>query len=377
MIVKINKEINRTSGFKETNKVKWKDWSLDISKKSFRDQEKEQFFSELFTLTKSGIDLHTALNLIASEQKDEKMLKAMNSINDSIISGSSLSEALEKTNMFTPYEYYNIKVGEENGILCTIFFNLKDYYKKKIKLRRNIINAISYPIVILCVAILVLIFMLKVLIPMFEDIFNRFQGEMPSITQFVINLSKGFSKHFLLFFLFSLSITVFVFVSKNQEWFKKKWSNILLKTPILGNFVKKIYLASFFQSMAMLIASKTPLTTALNFESLIIDFYPLEQIIKKLECDIFSGSSFSDSLSKHAFFDKKVIVLIKIGESVNELDRIFSELSEQYTEEIDNQTAVINNFLEPIMIIIIGGIVAIILIAMYLPIFQIGTSLFN
>lgn len=350
------------------------DRDIRLFGQSLNDKKKEAFYAELQILLKSGTDIRSAFEIIISEQESSQMKQLYQGIYQSVLHGNSLSEALNQSGKFSSYEYFSLKIGEETGNIVYVLKNLREYYKKRIKLRRSFINAITYPVMVVCTAFLAIVFMLNFIVPMFEDVFQRFQGELPSLTQGVIDLSNAVSDNMGIIGVLLLFIFVGIMVSRKKVWFRELTATIALKTPVLGKLLKKIYLARFCQSMAMLISSKTPMLTALQLVKKMINFIPFENVIEKIENDVFKGVPLHEGMGKYGFFDKRIAALTKVGEGVNELDGIFHELAEQYSEEVEHQTGMLNNLLEPIMIIFVGGMVAVILIAMYLPLFQLSTS---
>lgn len=347
---------------------------IQLFKKKIKDKKKEEFYAELSILLKSGADLRTALEIILSEQNTQHLKITYNSIYEFVMEGNSLSDSLQKTGYYSSYEYHSIRIGEETGNLVFVLVNLRDYYKKRIKLKRSIINAISYPTMVVCTAILAIVFMLNFIVPMFEDVFNRFEGELPPLTQAIIAISNLLSQNIYSILFFFFSFIILAFLTHKKMWFKRFSSALLLKTPYVGDLFKKIYLTRFCQSMSMLLSSQISMLMALQLVKKMINFLPFETVIEKIEHDVYMGLQLHASMEKHPIFGKKVVALTKVAEEVNQLDSIFNELAQQYSDDVEYQTGLLNNFLEPLMILIVGGLVAVILIAMYLPLFQLSTS---
>jgi len=346
-------------------------------KTKFTDKKKERFYSDLHILFSSGIDIKTSIDLIAEEQKKDKEKQIFIQISQDIIRGSSLSEALLKTGIFSNYEYYSIKIGEESGNLIKVLGELVVFYNNKIKQTRQIIGAFSYPVLVLVTAIGAVLFMMNTIVPMFKDIFKRFNSELPAITQFVIDASDFVSKYSLVFFVASSSLIIFLIQQKDQLWFRKYASQVLLHLPLISPIVKLIYLSRFSQSMALLIASKTPMLQSINLVKNMMGFYPYELALAKIGEDILRGIPLNKSMSQFSLFDTRTISLIRVAEEVNQLDLIFEKLNHQFSDELEHRIAVISSLLEPIMIIFVGVLVGVILVSMYLPMFQLGTSIYG
>lgn len=339
---------------------------------SFSDKQKEEFYREFSTLIKSGVDFNQALIILTNQQKSKHIKAVYKSITNDIVKGKSLYEAIKRFAFFSPYEYYSIKIGEETKRLPEVFDQLQKYFTRKIKMKRQVKSVLAYPIFVLLITFGVLFFMLNYVVPMFSSVFKQFGKELPKITQFVVELSNNFNGIMIFLLLFILSIFIFHKVFKNNTKYQSIISSAVLRIPFFGKLIKKIYLGRFCQTLSLLLAAKTPLVTSLELIEKMTKFHPLKKGIIESKKDILKGFSLADSLEKHHFFPAKMISLTKIGEQVNELDKMYDNLSNQYNEDIDYSTKMIGTILEPIMILIIGGIVGFILVAMYSPIFDLS-----
>jgi type IV pilus assembly protein PilC len=343
--------------------------------KELSDKKKERFYSDLSILLSAGVDIKSALELIEEEQTKEADKKIFAAIKNKVISGGSISDAVDSTKKFSAYEYYSLKIGEESGRLTEVLEELSNYFSRRIQQKRQVVNALSYPCIVLVVAFGAIFFMLKFVVPMFSEVFKRFKGELPYLTKMVIHASVVFSDYFFLFFLILISASIFLFSQRKKTWFRKFFSSLLLKTPFIGDLITKIYLARFCQSMNLLISSKTPLVSAIDLVMKMVGFYPLEYSLEIVKEDILRGISLYQSLAKFKIYNKRMVSLIKVAEEVNELDMIFKKLAKQYTDEVEHKTGLIGSMIEPLMIIFLGILVAVILIAMYLPLFQLSTNI--
>jgi type IV pilus assembly protein PilC len=347
---------------------------ISFGDKQVSDKKKEGLYVELSTLLLSGIDLRTALELILVEQENAKDKVIFDGIRNNILSGASLSDALKAAERFSDYEYYSIKIGEETGRLGEVLTDLAKYYKSKIQQRRKIISAVTYPAIVLCSSMGAVLFMIKFVVPMFADVFLRFGGKLPWITGKIITISGWFDSYFI-YFILAICIAVgMYFVYRKTLWFRKFSSGLILKVPVVGDLVKKIYLARFANTMRLLVSTDTPLLRSIALVRQMIDYYPIEQSLVAVENSILKGESLHKSLSEFAFYPAKMIQLIKVGEEINRMDHFFEKIASQYTEEVEYRTNTISSLLEPLIIIFLGLVVGVILIAMYLPMFQMSNS---
>jgi type IV pilus assembly protein PilC len=339
------------------------------------DKKKERFYSEMHILFSSGIDIRTALELVEDGTAKEKEKTLFKEIRESIVAGDSFSAAVEKTGKFSLYEFYSIKIGEESGKLTEVLFELANFFSKKIKQKRILTKALSYPVVVLLSSVGAISFMLTFVVPMFADVFKRFKGELPYFTQVIIRLSNSFSDYFIYFLLFCIALGVFISSQKKAVWYRKFTSGILLKIPVVKEMVSKIYLARFCQAMQLLISAKTPLVSSIELVKKMISFYPIEASLETVQDDVMKGVSLHQALAKYPIYNKRLISLIKVAEEVNQLDKMFARLASQYSDEVEHQTSVLGSLIEPIMIIFLGFVIAVILIAMYLPMFQMSNAI--
>lgn len=340
------------------------------------DKKKERFYSDLGILLTSGIDIKTSLELITGDQRKAKDKLLFNNIQQMVLNGESLSESLNKSGKFSNYEYFSIKIGEESGRISEVLNELSGYFNKQIKQKRQLVSAFSYPVLVLVTAVAAVMFMMNFIVPMFVDVFKRFQGKLPYITQVIIDISNIISHWAGLFFLCLTLFIIFLYSQRKQEWYRSLTSRIMMRLPIFGPIVKKIYLARFCQSMALLIASRTPMLRAIQLVRNMIGFYPFEKALDIIDNDIMSGKSLNESMKKFSIFDNRTISLVKVAEEVNQLDTIFERLNKQYSEELEHRIGMMSSLLEPIMIIFVGALVGVILVSMYLPLFQLSTSIY-
>jgi type IV pilus assembly protein PilC len=220
------------------------------------------------------------------------------------------------------------------------------------------------------------VFMLKFIVPMFVDVFKRFNGEMPALTKNIIALSSFFKAYIWYMMLALLCIIGFILSVRKTEYFRARSSVILLKLPLFGDIIQKIYITRFCQSMALLLGAKTPMLRSLGLVKHMIGFYSFEKAIETMESDIFHGKLLHQSMAQFKLFDRRIISLVRVAEEVNQLEIIFTKLNNQYSEELEHRIGMLSSLLEPIMIVIVGGLVSVILISMYLPLFQLSSSIY-
>ena len=351
----------------------------EANKPSFKatdpDKKKEEFYLEIYVLCTAGVDIKTALELIADEQAKVKDKEVIEDIKSKVINGSTLSNAINETGHFSSYEYHSLQIGEESGKITFVLKELAGFYQKKIKQRRQIISALTYPSIVLFASCGAIFFMMNFIVPMFADVFKRFGGDLPVLTKVILNISQSISRYFLVMLLSSLGIVYLLYRQRNKDWFRRIGTDILLRLPLFGEMIRKIYLARFCHSMTLLLGSKIPLLRSISLVKQMIGFYPIESSLTTIETYILRGDPLHSALSHFPIYHRKMISLVKVGEEVNQLDGFFDKIAKQYMDDVEYKTSMISSLIEPFMIIFLGLIVGIILIAMYLPLFNLSNTI--
>jgi type IV pilus assembly protein PilC len=340
--------------------------------KVFPDKAKDGFYTEFHSLLDSGIDMQRALQLLVDEQENKRIRQVLEEVLQNLVSGSTLSDALRNSGHFVAYEYQSIRIGEETGRLREVLHHLGKYFGDKVRLRRQLIGVFTYPAFVILITIGVLYFMLNSVVPMFEDVFKQFGQELPFLTQKIIWLSRYFSS-FLMFFLLALAaLVIYGFTQRKEIWFRSLTGNLLLRIPVFGGLIEKVFLARMCQSLALLLSSKTPLMKSLELVEEMIGFYPIEAALNDVRIGVRKGESLYVGMSRHAIFNKRMVSLTKIAEEINQLDLTYDRLAKQYQEEIEFRTKIIGTIIEPAIIVLVGLIVGVIMVSMYLPMFNLS-----
>lgn len=351
------------------------DLNLSFGAKKLKDAKKEEFYSEVFLLLQSGLDLKRSIEIFTSQQTTENVKNIFSGIEEKLIKGSSFSEALRHFPDFSAYEYYSIKIGEESGQLSEVLSELGNYYQRKMKQQKQLVSAFTYPTVILITAIIAVGFMMNFIVPMFADAFKRFNSDLPGLTLFIVNLSEGFRHYWWLILLLLAGAGLAVYSLQKIEEVRIWFGERIIHVPLFGILLQKIYLARFCQSMALMVTARTPLIVSLDLVGKMVGYLPLDKALKEVSQEIYKGKMLNEAMASKPLFDQRMVSLIKVGEETNKLDVIFRKLYEQYSGEADHRTTMMNALLEPILIVLVGVLVAVILIAMYLPMFKIGNSM--
>ncbi len=360
---------------KDPVKTSFLNKEITLFSNHFSNKIKEDFYTELSVLLKSGIALKDSLDLIGNAVKKPQTQQIIRSISNAIVLGESLSESIRNIKEFTAYELFSLKIGEETGTLFQVTEQLGAFFNRKNEQRRQLVSALTYPAIILTTAILAVVFMLQFVVPMFQDIFKQQKVELPGITKFIISASEFVTDYGLYFVLIgALLIAAKGFFNK-KLWYRKGKDKLLLKLPFIGKFIKTIYLSQFTQAVSLLTTSKVPVVNSIQLAKQMLNFYPLQQSLETVERDIIKGKSLSQALSMHPLFDPKMIALVKVAEETNQNEFIFNRLNTQYNTEVKQRSKMLSTLIEPVVIFIVGILVGVILIGMYLPMFELNSIL--
>lgn len=341
----------------------------------FNNKKKQAFYQELSVLLKAGITFKEGLTLIVDSLKKNADKELIQSVLNDVVNGKPFSEALLASKAFSEYEFYSLQIGEETGTTAQVCKELGIFYERKNEQKRIIIAALTYPSIVLTTALVVVIFMLNYVVPMFQDIFRQNNVELPALTKVIVKLSSLTKTYGLYGLLLLLGLFFAGRLFKDNARYRKTLHYSVLKIPVLGTFITKVYLAQFTQAVALLTTAKVPLLNSIQMAKKMIRFVPLQEALDKVENSILKGSSLSASLKENLLFDNRIISLVKVAEETNQTEYVFQQLSEQYNQEVVQQSKIMTTVLEPLIILFVGILVAVLLVAMYLPMFKLSSAI--
>ncbi len=345
--------------------------------KRIPEAKKEMLFSEFHSLLASGMDFNRAFGMLILGEKDKAVKNLLQELHHQVVRGATLWQTLARSGRFTTLDHGVVRIGEETGKLHESLLFLSDYYRKKTAQRRMVSAAVSYPAVILAVALVVLVFMVLVVVPMFEQVYTRMGGELPAVTQAVIAFSRNFKSYLLAFFIASAVGTLLVTLYKKTETFQRLRAAALLRVPVAGELLKKHYQSHFCKLMYLLYSSGVPLIQGVELLEGIITFYPYRRSFGTIVQGLHDGESFAENVARHSLlYDAKLTTLLRVGEETNTLSQMLQKQGEDLTTQLEYRLKQLGNLLEPMLILGVGVLVAVVLISMYLPMFKLGTTIY-
>jgi len=295
---------------------------------------------------------------------------------DGVISGMELWKSMKRENDFSDLDCSVVRIGEETGRLADALAFLVDYYNRKNEQKRMLVGALSYPSVTLCIAVIVLIFMLTVVVPMFEQVYNRMGGELPGITKHIIDFSQRVPSCLVALSIISVTLCLVRHYYGNTTLYQKTVSQIIAVIPGIGKVVKMYQVSRLCRIWHLLLSSDVPILESLRLMKGIISFYPYRESIEAICRAVEKGASLAEGISPYVhLYGKRFIVLLKVGEETNSLDNILLSQANDTYAELDYEIKQLNSLAEPFIIVCIGVIVAFVLIAMYMPMFKLGMTI--
>jgi type IV pilus assembly protein PilC len=329
------------------------------------------FTRQLATMIDAGLAMVQSLQGLAEQTTNKVMRDVIKDVCTRVEGGDSFSEALQKhPKVFNRMYVCMVAAGEKGGLLAEILARLATYLENTNRLRKKIKSAMMYPIVVTIVAILITIFLLVKVVPVFGEIFASFGADLPGPTLALVNLSN-FVKRFLIPLIVAGGGAVYAwFYFIKTPVGRQFWDARRIKLPIFGVIAHKICLARFTRTLASLIRSGVPILEVMQIVSQTVGNVIMEKAIKTAAVDIERGESISASLGKHAVFPSMIIRMITAGEQTGKIDNMLERVADFLDEEIETTLAGLTALIEPILIVFLGFVVGGMVICMFLPIFK-------
>jgi type IV pilus assembly protein PilC len=339
-------------------------------------QDISRFTRQFSAMTSAGLPLVQCLDILGSQTENKRLATAIKQISSDIQGGNTLADALSKHPPIFNALYCNmVAAGEASGNLDTVLSRLADYLEKSDALRRKIKGAMTYPVIVLCIAIGATFVMLTFVVPTFAQMFTDVGGALPLPTRIVMNLSAFLQKFLPLIILSAVGLGVAISYYYKTPDGKLKIDTLKLKLPVFGDLERKSSISRFAQTLSTLLTSGVTILEALSITAKTAGNKVLEKGIFKTLERISGGLTIAEPLKETGVFPPMVIHMIAVGEKTGDLSEMLKKIAEFYQEEVDAATDALTSIIEPIMIIFIGIVVGGILIAMYLPMFDMMSTI--
>ena len=334
------------------------------------------FTRQLSTMIDAGLPLIQGVEILANQEPNKTFQKILNQIKTDVESGSTFADALKKHPKVFDNLYTNlVAAGELGGVLDIVLQRLAAYIEKNERLKRKVKGAMVYPSTILVIAVVVVLVMLVFVIPVFQDMFSSLGGQLPALTQGVVDLSAFLRRNCL--FLIGAAVAVgFVFSRvKATDQGGYFFDKLFLKLPIFGLLLRKVAVARFSRTLGTMISSGVPILDGLDIVAKTSGNRIVEEAIMITKMSISEGKTIAEPLSKSGVFPSMVCQMVAVGESTGALDSMLIKIADFYDEEVDAAVDSLTSLIEPMMMIFLGGTVGTMLAAMYLPIFKMAGAI--
>ena len=349
--------------------------SLPFFKKKVQQRSVAIFTRQLATMIDAGLPLVQSLEVLSSQQDNKLFKNIIREIREDVEGGSTFAGALKKHPATFNDLYTNLVVaGEEGGILDTILGRLAAYIEKAEALKKKVKSALIYPATIVTVAVAVVIILMLFVIPVFETMFSSAGQSLPLPTVIVLSISKMIKKYIVIFI---PAVIVLIFLFKRYyktDSGKAVVDRLLLRLPVFGPLFRKIAVARFSRTLGTLVSSGVPILDGLSIVSRTSGNRAIETAIMNARASIREGETIAEPLSRSALFPPMVIQMIAVGESTGALDNMLSKIAEFYEDEVDVAVANLTSMLEPLLMVFLGVVIGGVVIAMYLPIFNMASA---
>ena len=327
---------------------------------------------QMATMISAGLSLLRTLSILAEQTESKPLAKVLGAVRSVVETGGSLASALTKhRDVFPPLMINIVRAGEVGGFLEKALVSVAENYEAEVKLRGRIKSAMSYPVVVFCIAIIAVAVMLIFIVPVFKKMLDGLGGTLPAPPLFLVWLSgvmKWLSP--------VLVVATIAFLSwwrkhKHDESVQSRVDPLKLKLPVFGDLIKKIAIARFSRNFGTMIGAGVPLLQALDIVGEVSGNYVIEQAIKDVQESVRRGEPLTGPLAKHEGFPSMVTQMMAVGEDSGSLETMLEKISEFYDQEVEATTEQLTSLIEPIMILGIGIIVGGMIVALYLPIFNV------
>ena len=330
------------------------------------------YVRQFATLLKAGVSVVDSTSILAKQTESKVLSKALLDIEEDLRSGNPLSHAAAKHKKIFPPMFVNmVKAGEISGSLDDTLDRLATYFEKQHKTRQKIISALAYPIAVGLIAVVVVIFLLLTVVPTFVSMFQDFGADLPLITKFVLSSSEWMQSFWWLVIL-AIFFIIAVYISlKKRKQTKYYLDYATLKIPIFGKLLQKASLARFTRTLSSLFSSSVPILQALTIVESIVENEVIARVLRDSRASLEQGSSLTEPMKEHWVFPPLIVQMIAIGEETGALDEMLAKVADFYEDDVEQVTDRLKSLIEPLMIVLLAGIVGTIVASIMIPMFDI------
>jgi type IV pilus assembly protein PilC len=331
------------------------------------------FNQELLALVRAGLPIVQSFDIMLDRQKNVRFREVLNEIREKIMSGIALSDAFASYgNLFPPIYSTSLRAGERSGDLEGVLKRFLRYQKMIVSLRKKVVGALVYPIILIALSSAMVFIMITVVIPKFATFFEGFGAELPWFTQFMINLATGLRNNIVAVVVGTV-LTIFLLNRWLATSGRLLWDRFKLRIPLVGGVLHRFAIMQFTQSLGTLLAGGTPMVPAIEIASQSVTNQLVSTKIAGIVQNVREGEPLWRSLDNTGVMSDLAVEMIKVGESTGALTEMLANVSEFYDEEIEARLSRMVAAIEPLILVFMGGVIAVLLYAFYLPLFRLST----
>jgi len=330
------------------------------------------FSRQFATMIGAGLSLLRSLTILEEQTESKELARVLGDVRQDVETGQALSKALSNhPKVFPPLMVNMIRAGEAGGFLDAVLVQISENYEAEVKLRGKIKSAMAYPTVVFFVAILAVIGMLLFIVPVFAGIFSSLGGHLPLPTQILVDMSHLLKNYFPFFLVAIIAAWIAWSKNRNRAEVRRVVDPLKLKVPIFGELFRKIAIARFARNLGTLVHSGVPILQSLDIVADTTGNVVIGDAIRDIQDSVRSGESISAPLSQHAVFPPMVVQMMSVGEDTGALDAMLGKIAEFYDQEVEATSEALTALIEPLMIVVLGSIIGAMIVALYLPIFDV------
>lgn len=323
------------------------------------------------TMIRAGLPLMEVLNILAEQSEKQVLKTVLKQVERDVETGSSLTEAIQKhPSIFNVFFVSMVRAGEAAGMLDSILDQVASYLEKVASIQRKIKAAVTYPIVVSIIAAGITIFLMIKVVPVFEDIFESLEGQLPLMTQITVNISDFIRNNFLLALAILIGVILFVWQAGKTKRGRQLIDITKLKMPVFGPLFLKVAVARFTRTLGTLIRSGVNILNALDITAKTANNVVIEAAVLKTRSSIQQGESISAPLRESMIFPPMVVRMIDVGERTGALESMLGKIADFYEDQVDAAVAGLTSLIEPLLIVFLGFVIGFIAISMFLPLFK-------
>ncbi len=343
-----------------------------FGKKKVKLKDLAVFSRQFATMVNSGLSLLRALNILTEQTESKELARVLGEVRNDIETGNSLSSGMAKhPDVFPPLMVNMCKAGEVGGFLDSVMLQIANNYEAEVRLRGKVKSAMTYPVVVLCIAVLAVIGMLLFIVPTFQGLFETLGGTLPAPTRVLVALSAGL-KLFIVPFIILVIVGLSVWKKiKRTARVRNIVDPLKLKLPVFGQLFRKIALTRFSRNLGTMMQSGVPILQSLDIVAETTGNVVLERATRAVQESVRTGEALATPLLQHPVFPPMVVQMMAVGEETGALDTMLAKIAEFYDQEVESTTESLTALIEPLMIAFLGGIVGSMIVALYMPIFKI------